>query len=105
MRALAERERRVPAEVAIVGFDDIPFAGLTTPPLSTVRQDCRAGARLLVDGLLQQLRGEAMEPVVIPATLVVRESSLRERYRALPSIGPATRTPGTSAASRKARSG
>jgi DNA-binding LacI/PurR family transcriptional regulator len=103
MRALAERGHRVPGDVAIVGFDDIPFACLTTPPLSTVRQDCQAGARLLVDGLLQLLRGEAMESVVIPATLVVRESSLRERYRALPSIGAAARTPGSST-SKKVRS-
>lgn len=105
MRALAEREQRVPADVAIVGFDDIPFAGLTTPPLSTVRQDYQAGARLLVDGLLQLLRGEAVESVVIPATLVVRDSSLRERYRALPSIRAAARPPGTASPSKKIRSG
>lgn len=94
MRALAERNRKVPADVAIVGFDDIPFAAFTTPPLTTIRQNYQTGARLLVDSLLRKLRGEAAEAVVIPASLVVRASSLRREYRALPSI------PGASASSR-----
>ncbi|MEO8307332.1 MAG: substrate-binding domain-containing protein [Pseudomonadota bacterium] len=89
MRALAERDIKVPAEVAIVGFDDIPFAAFTTPPLTTIRQNCKSGARLLVDNLLRLLRGQASATMVIPAELVVRSSSLREHYRALPSIrGP-----------------
>jgi DNA-binding LacI/PurR family transcriptional regulator len=94
MRALAEHGRKVPADVAIVSFDDIPFAALITPPLTTIRQNYRTGARLLVDSLLQKLRGEAPAAVVIPAALVVRASSLRREYRALPSI------PGASASSR-----
>jgi DNA-binding LacI/PurR family transcriptional regulator len=105
MRALAEHGRQVPADVAIVGFDDIPFAALTTPPLSTIRQDYQAGARLLVDRLLQPLHGEAVAPVVIPATLVVRASSLREHYRALPSIGGARRATPASARMKKTRAG
>lgn len=93
MRALAERERKVPADVAIVGFDDIPFAAFTTPPLTTIRQNCQTGARMLVDSLLRRLRGEAASALVIPATLVVRGSSLRGQVRALPSIGrPGTLT-------------
>ncbi len=86
MRALAERERKVPADVAIVGFDDIPFASITTPPLTTVHQDYQRGARVLVGNLLHLLRGEAAESVVMPAVLVVRASSMRQQYRALPSI-------------------
>jgi DNA-binding LacI/PurR family transcriptional regulator len=95
MRALAERDRKVPEDVAITGFDDIPFAAFTTPPLTTIRQDYQAGARLLVENLLRQVRGERAGTVVIPALLVVRGSSLRENYRALPSI---RRTRGAAAA-------
>lgn len=88
MRALAERGRKVPADVAIVGFDDIPFAAYTTPPLTTIRQNCHAGARLLVENLMRAMRREPGETVVIPAELVVRGSSLREQVRALPALPP-----------------
>jgi len=77
MRALIERGCRVPADVAVVGFDEIPFAAYTTPPLTTVRQDCNAGARLLVDRLLQIMAAEPAQSEIIPAELVVRASSLR----------------------------
>jgi DNA-binding LacI/PurR family transcriptional regulator len=86
IRALLEKGREVPADVAIVGFDDIPFAALTTPPLTTIRQNCHAGARLLVEKLMRAMRKERNESVVIPTELVVRASSLREHYRSLPAI-------------------
>jgi DNA-binding LacI/PurR family transcriptional regulator len=104
MRALSERGRKVPADVAVAGFDDIPFAAHTTPPLTTIRQDCRAGARLLVESLLKLMRRERAAPVVIPTQLVVRASSLREQYRALPSIRDARRSADAAARARKIRS-
>ena len=104
MRALAERGRRVPADVAVVGFDDIPFAAHTMPPLTTIRQDCRAGARLLVESLLRIIRHERATAVVIPTQLVVRASSLREHYRALPTAREARRRTAAVPRPRKARS-
>jgi DNA-binding LacI/PurR family transcriptional regulator len=105
MRALVERDRKVPADVAIVGFDDIPVSAFTTPPLTTIRQNCHAGARLLVENLMREIRHEPVSTVVIPTELVVRASSLREHYRALPSIsGPRNRADAV-AHSRKSRSG
>ncbi|MFX6949531.1 substrate-binding domain-containing protein, partial [Acinetobacter baumannii] len=59
MRALAAEGRSIPGDVAVVGFDDIPSASLTTPPLSTVAQDTRQAGALLVSTLLGQLRGTA----------------------------------------------
>lgn len=93
MRALLEREYRIPADVAIVGFDDIPFAALTTPPLTTVRQNCREGARLLVEKLLRSIRHEPVESVVVPTEVVVRGSSLSKPHRALPAIPKKRKTP------------
>jgi len=105
MRALAERDRKVPADVAVVGFDDIAFAAFTTPPLTTIRQNCRAGARLLVENLLRLIRHETASSVVIPTELVVRASSLREQYRALPTIRGPRRQAEPPARLRKARPG
>ena len=65
----------MPGEVAIVGFDDIPSASLTTPPLSTVAQDARRAGEVLIDQLLGQLRGEAIAAAPLPTRLVVRGSS------------------------------
>lgn len=105
MRALAERDRQVPADVAIVGFDDIPLSAFTTPPLTTIRQNCHAGARLLVQNVMCAIRREPAATVVIPTELVVRSSSLREHYRALPSIRAARRATAPAARPRRSRSG
>lgn len=77
LRALAERGRQVPADVAVVGFDDIPLASFTSPPLTTVRQDIVGGGRLLVEKLMEQIAGQNSEAAVLGAELIVRASSLR----------------------------
>jgi len=75
MRALAAAGRRVPHDVAIVGFDDIPSASLTSPPLSTVAQDARQAGEVLVATLLARLHGDAVTPAPLATRLVVRASS------------------------------
>lgn len=75
MRALASSGYAIPRDVAVVGFDDIALAAHVHPPLTTVRQDLARGASLLVDLVLQRIAGEDTEPVMLPAELVVRESS------------------------------
>jgi DNA-binding LacI/PurR family transcriptional regulator len=104
MQALAERGHSIPADCAIVGYDDIAFAALTTPPLTTVRQNCREGARLLVEKLELAIRHELADSAVIPTAIVVRASSERERYRKLPSIR-APRKPSPASRSRKVPAG
>lgn len=75
MRALAASGYSVPGDVAVVGYDDIAMAAHVHPSLTTVRQDLARGASLLVDLLLRRIAGEATESVLLPAELVVRESS------------------------------
>jgi DNA-binding LacI/PurR family transcriptional regulator len=104
VQALVERGRRVPADCAVVGYDDIPFASLTTPPLTTVRQNCREGAKQLVDNLMRAISRERPSSAVLPTEIVVRASSERERYRQLPSIR-AKRASGSVRARRGRRDG
>jgi DNA-binding LacI/PurR family transcriptional regulator len=75
MRALEEAGLNVPADVAIVGFDDIPLASLAHPPLTTVQQDYKRAGEALVDALLRQIRGERSTGAVLQTKLVVRKSS------------------------------
>jgi DNA-binding LacI/PurR family transcriptional regulator len=69
---------RVPDDVSIVGFDDVPIASLLTPALTTVRQPARemgyAAAKLLFDRLAGAADAELAE--VFPATVQIRDSVL-----------------------------
>ena len=75
MRALAASGYSIPSDVAVVGYDDIAMAAHVHPSLTTVRQDLARGANLLVDLLLRRIAAEETESVMLPAELVVRESS------------------------------
>lgn len=74
IRALQEHRIDVPAEVSMVGFDDIPAAALANPPLTTIAQNTRLAGEVLVDTLLRQIRDEPAEVQVLPTRLVVRRS-------------------------------
>lgn len=75
MHALAMAGLRVPEDVAVVGFDDIPVARYLRPPLTTVRQPIRQLGAAAVDSLVLRLQGhEPARDVVLPTELVVRGS-------------------------------
>ncbi|MEV5972164.1 LacI family DNA-binding transcriptional regulator [Streptomyces sp. NPDC051921] len=77
LRALRAVGRRVPDDVALVGFDDLPMARHTEPPLTTVRQPMRAMGEAAARMLLAGLGGAPLpdEPLVLPTELVVRRSA------------------------------
>jgi DNA-binding LacI/PurR family transcriptional regulator len=77
MRALSDHGLRIPQDVALAGFDDIPMASFVNPPLTTVLQDTKQAGEVLVDSLLGLIRGEPVDSEVLPVKLVVRRSSLR----------------------------
>lgn len=77
LRALHERGRIVPAQVSVVGFDDIPDAASYQPPLTTVHQDFAAVGRHCVQALLRQIHDEPADPGtdLVPTRLIVRDST------------------------------
>jgi DNA-binding LacI/PurR family transcriptional regulator len=83
LRALAERGRRVPQDISVVGFDDIPEAAYFLPPLTTVRQDFGELGQRALRGLLSRI-SDGDESAARPAPwmpvlpeLAVRASTAR----------------------------
>jgi DNA-binding LacI/PurR family transcriptional regulator len=76
--ALGRHGRRVPDDVAVVGYDDIALAVHYQPPLTTVRQPIDAAGQALIDALLAQIDGERPLPVELPTQLVLRGTTRAE---------------------------
>ncbi|GAB3797327.1 LacI family DNA-binding transcriptional regulator [Micromonospora zhanjiangensis] len=76
LHALRVAGRRVPEDVAVIGFDDIELATYTDPPLTTVRQPILQIGRRMTRQLLRLAAGEQIEPaVVLPTELVLRDTA------------------------------
>lgn len=77
LRAYHESGARIPADISVVGFDDVPEAAYFSPPLTTVRQDFGEVGRRSLRLLLRQIEGAPLDTdqVVIEPDLVLRNSS------------------------------
>ncbi len=73
--ALQDAGFRVPYDVSVTGYDDLPFAPQTQPSLTTVRQPIRQLGRTAAQLMLELIAGNAVRQVVLPTELVVRSSS------------------------------
>jgi len=79
IRALNEQGLRVPQDVSVMGFDDIPGAAFYTPSLTTVRQPLNRMGEVAAQSLLERLDGNKEYPseIAIEPDLVVRESTAK----------------------------
>ncbi len=77
LRSLRRLGRRVPDDVAVIGFDDSPLAQHTDPQLSTVRQPVDAMAARMVTGVLDLIANPGSEPfhAILGTELVLRDST------------------------------
>jgi DNA-binding LacI/PurR family transcriptional regulator len=78
LRAFHEAGVRVPEDVLVAGFDDVPEAAYFTPPLTTVRQDFTAVGRRSIELLLRQISdgpGSGDQRAVVAPELVLRQST------------------------------
>lgn len=76
LHALADAGRRVPADISVVGFDDVADSADYLPPLTTVRQDFDALGEAAVDALVAAIDGPVQHRLVtVPTTLVERAST------------------------------
>jgi LacI family transcriptional regulator len=77
LAAALDSGRSVPREVALVGFDNMPLADHLRPSLSSVRQPARELGVTAIQLALRLATGESVEPVFLPAELIIRDSSRR----------------------------
>ena len=75
LQALTAAGRKVPDDVALVGFDDAGEAQLAVPPLTTIRQPLEDLGRSMTRTLLERVSGLAVEPRLVLPTEVIRRAS------------------------------
>ena len=81
LRAARERGLEVPADLSVVGFDDVEMASMVTPALTTVSQPLQEMGRLAVTVLYRQINGQPLDAnrVELSTKLVVRDSTAPPR--------------------------
>src|SRR5437870_10585846 len=88
LEAARAANRRVPSDLSVLGFDDIPFAALANPPLTTIGQPIRELGKRAADLLLRvieagvtlpEVADSAQPNVLLPNELIVRQSTAAPR--------------------------
>ncbi len=76
MRAIGEADLRIPQDIAVIGFDDIPSAATSKPPLTTVRQPIQRTGSVAAEMLIDLIEHPGPQPrrILLPTELVIRSS-------------------------------
>lgn len=73
--ALKEKGIRVPDDVRVIGFDNIPYAPYFDPPLTTIKQDIHRGGELLVEKMIALIAGGSVSAELLETELIIRASA------------------------------
>src|SRR5439155_7910759 len=89
LRALREAGKRVPEDIAIAGFDDIPIAARTDPPLTTVRQPIHRMGVVAAETLIDMISHPHAHPrrIILPTEMIIRGSVAGSRWPVVGRIG------------------
>jgi DNA-binding LacI/PurR family transcriptional regulator len=75
IQVIQNHGKRVPEDIAVVGYDDLPIALYNNLPLTTIRQNIPLAGELLAQNLIQYLQTGAVTHVTLPVELVIRKSA------------------------------
>jgi DNA-binding LacI/PurR family transcriptional regulator len=75
IKVIQESGRKVPQDVAVIGFDDLAIARFNNLSLTTIRQDIKMAGKLLADNLIENIQNGVITNVTLPVELVKRESA------------------------------
>jgi len=77
MQAVKQRGLRIPQDIAIIGFDDIPMAGHLDPPLTTIRLPAYGIGWAAAERAIRLILGEELETqgVLLDTELIIRQST------------------------------
>lgn len=75
IQAIQAQGKRVPEDIAVVGYDDLAIARYNNPPLTTIRQNVRLAGDLMAKNLIQHMATGEVTNVTLPVELVIRGSA------------------------------
>ncbi len=78
IKALTEAGVKIPADVALIGYDDLVLSQYTFPPISTIKQNLTEAASQLVDLVIAQIQKKPVKSQTIDISLIKRQSSQKQ---------------------------